>query len=1061
MESRTGKFELSLVKTCKAFGNRLRSRGTIERSIQQQPPVQERRLRRASLERRKPGMTSRRKWPFELPEAFDSQPREIAHRWVARGWGHHGRLGMASAHMLRDVAGGDPPARAPADAFESLIHFGPFTLSPTARVLMESGQPVRLGSRALEILLYLIENAGNFVTNAEIFQRVWPRNVVVEGNLRVHIASLRRAIGDGREGRRYIVNVPSRGYSFIGEITRKHAAVAAPLPLDLRSMQPTPGGYLPTPLSRVIGQESAIQILSQQIAKRRMVTLVGTGGIGKTTIATATLTRRDLASRWSSVHFVDLASHSDAALVPAVLASALGLGSMVGDALSSLIAYLHDKNLLLLLDNCEHLIDPVAALIEEILRQAPGVHVLATSREPLGVEGEWVQRLQPLAMPPVGEALTAQQLLQFSAAELFVERCMACVDQFSLQDSDAAAVGAICRRLDGIPLAIELAAARVGSLGLKAVADALADRIALLNKGRRTASARHRSLRATLDWSFELLSEIERRLLLRLSVFAGAFTLDAAAAVVVSQDLPYDQAVDAITELVAKSLLTVDAGAEELSFRLLETTRAYAGEHLAAKGEEYVRLRHLHAQYILAALERSEEAWRSTPPAEFIAAFGRHIDDTRVALNWCFDEDADAALGIALVVKAAPLFFQLSFTDEHRQYVERAMARRAELAVAIDARLDFELNVVSGHAIFNARGLHPDRDRAFARALELAQQIGDPHLMAIARSTQWMAAYQASDPKLMLVHARQFAALTSDSTDVALQLHRDRILAPTLHLLGDQRAAAACCERGLADPALIRVPFLAGVRIDRRVAMGAIHARVLWLLGLPEQAERAIQQAIDAAERAHEPVALASALASSACPLAIWAGRIELARERLHRLLRLTAERALTVWRGYGLAFDGYVRWLEDGASGVPPPPPPSVELVPQLAQLMATFHPHYVTSRLIEIGEAGLAGWCRCELLRVQGERLREADPEASERLLASALDLALQDGTLSWALRAAVSLACVRSKLGRQREAVQVLETTLALVSEGLDTRDVMAARAACLEIKALLDDAAGDAR
>ena len=1001
-------------------------------------------------------MISRRKWPFEFPDALDPSPREAAHRWAARGTGHHGRIGPASAQLLRDIAGGEPPARAPAEAAENLIQFGPFSLAPTARVLMESGQPVRLGSRALEILLLLIENCGNFVSNAQIVERVWPRNVVVEGNLRVHIASLRRAIGDGQEGRRYIVNVPNRGYSFVGAVTRRQAVVppaaAASRP---RGPQPVPGGHLPVPLSRVIGQEAAIQALTQHIGRSRLVTLVGPGGIGKTTIALATVSRLDIASRWSSVHFVDLASHADASLVPAVLASALGLGSVVGDAISSLVAFLHDKHPLLLFDNCEHLVEPVAALVEEILRQAPGVHVLATSREPLGAQGESVQRLQPLAMPPVGEALTAQQLLRFSAAELFVERCTASFDQFSLRDADTAHIGAICRRLDGLPLAIELAAARVGSLGLKAVADAIADRIALLNKGRRTATARHRSLRATLDWSFDLLAEAEQRLLLRLSVFAGAFTLDAAQAVVVSEDLSADQAVDGITELVAKSLLTVDGGAEELSFRLLETTRAYAREQLAARDQEHARLRRLHAGYFLTVLERSEEAWRSTAPADFISAFGRHVDDIRVALNWCFDVGQDA-LAIALVVKAAPLFFQLSFTDEHRQYVERAMAHRARSAAALDPRLDFELNVVSGHAIFNAQGLHPDRDRAFTKALELAKQLGDPQSMAIAHSTLWMAAYQSSDPELMLVHAQKFAELTADTTDVALQLHRDRILAPTFHLRGDQRAAAACCERGLADPALIRVPFLAGVRIDRRVAMGAIHARVLWLQGFADRAEHAIRQATDAAARAHEPVALASALASSACPLAIWAGRLDLARERLDRLLRLTAERALTVWRGYGLAFDAHVRWLEDGARGLPPAP--AGELVPQLSQLMGTFHPHYVTARLIEAGEAGLAGWCRCELLRVQGERLRDADPQGAERLLARALALALHEGTLAWALRAAVSLAAARRRRGASREALQVLETTLARVPEGQDTRDVVAARAARDEALAALGRAAG---
>jgi len=963
---------------------------------------------------------------------------------------------------LQRRAGGDIPALATTSATgagpspEDLIHFGPFSLSPTTHILQDAGRPVRLGSRALEILLLLVENAGRFVSNAEIVQRVWPRNVVVEGNLRVHIAGLRKALGDGQEGRRYIVNAPNRGYSFVGEVSTRSVELAVVQAPAGRAPRPAARASIPTPLVRVIGQEDAIQTLGGRIASRRLVTLVGAGGIGKTTVAlaaVAAVTSGEMHSRWSSIHFVDLASHTDPSLVPAALASALGLGSVVGDASGSLIAFLHDKSALIVLDNCEHLVAPLAVLIESILRAAPGVHVLATSREPLRAEGEWIQRLQPLAVPPAGAKLSAQELMQFSAVELFVDRCAALVDQFSLHDSDAAAVGVICRRLDGIPLAIELAAARVGSFGLKGVAEAIDDRFALLNKGRRTALPRHQTLRATLDWSFGLLSQTERRLLARLSAFAGAFTLDAVTAVAVSDDLPSDQAVDAVSELISKSLLTADPSGEEFSFRLLDTTRAYAAEHLTALGEESARLlRRRHAQYFLSLLERSEIAWRSMPVPEFISAFGRCIDDIRAALNWAFGAEGDGALGVALVAKAAPLFFQMSFTDEHRQYIERALACSAAPDSAIDPRLEFELSAVAGIIIFNAHGLHPSRDRVFVKAAELADRIGDSQLMAMARSAQWMGAYQTSNPQLMLVHAQQYAALTSGTTDLACALHQDRIFAPTWHLLGKQREALACCERGLADPTVIRVPFLMGVRIDRRVSMGCIHARVLWLLGLAEQAERAVLRAIEAAEREQEPVALTTALAFSACPLAIWAGRVELARERLDRLLRLTAERALTVWRDYGLAFEAHIAWHEAGAPGHPPPLPPSVAALPQLSQLMATFHPDYVTDRVFEVGEAGMAGWCRPELLRVRAERLRESDPEGSERLLARSLELALHDETLPWALRTATSLARLWTGQHRADDAVRLLEKVLALANEGFDSTDVLAARAACLEATAL---------
>lgn len=958
------------------------------------------------------------------------------------------------------VGAADTPAQATASGrgatdTSDLIHFGPFSLSPTTHILQDAGRPVRLGSRALEILLLLVENAGRFVSNAEIVQRVWPRNVVVDGNLRVHIAGLRKALGDGQEGRRYIVNAPNRGYSFVGEVSTRSVELAVVQAPPERAPRPAAGAWIPTPLIRVIGQEDAIRTLGRRIASQRLVTLVGAGGIGKTTVALAAVaaaTNGEMHSRWSSIHFVDLASHTNPSLVPAALALALGLGSVVGDTSGSLIAFLHDKRALIVVDNCEHLVAPLAVLIESILRAAPGVHVLATSREPLRAEGEWIQRLQPLAVPPAGARLSAPELMRFSAVELFVDRCAALVDQFSLHDADAAAVGVICRRLDGIPLAIELAAARVGSFGLRGVAEAIDDRFALLNKGRRTALPRHQTLRATLDWSFELLSETERRLLVRLSAFAGAFTLDAVTAVAVSDDLPSDQAVDAVSELISKSLLNSDPRGEELSFRLLDTTRAYAAQHLTALGEESARLHRRHAQYFLSLLERAEIAWRSMPVPEFISTFGRCIDDIRAALNWAFCAEGDGALGVALVAKAAPLFFQMSFTDEHRQYIERALAYSAAPDSEIDPRLEFELSAVAGIIIFNAHGLHPSRDRVFVKAAELADRIGDARLMAMASSAQWMGAYQTSNPQRMLVHAQQYAALTSGTTDLAYALHRDRILAPTWHLLGKQREALACCERGIADPAVIRVPFLMGVRIDRRVSMGCIHARVLWLLGRAEQAERAVLRAIEAAEREQEPVALTTALAFSACPLAIWAGRIDLARERLDRLLRLTAERALTVWRDYGLAFEAHIAWQQSGAPGHPPPLAPSVAALPQLSQLMATFHPDYVTDRVVEVGEAGMAGWCRAELLRVRAERLRESDPEGSERLLGRALELALHDETLPWALRAATSLARLWTGQHKADDAVRLLEKILALANEGLDARDVVAARAACLEAMAL---------
>jgi predicted ATPase/DNA-binding winged helix-turn-helix (wHTH) protein len=921
-----------------------------------------------------------------------------------------------------------------------VICFGPFSLHRATRVLLEHGQPVRLGNRALDILLVLVERAGEFVSNDEISRHVWPRTVVVEANLRVHIVGLRKALGDGRDGRRFIVNVPNRGYSFVAPL---HAAASHVDASTAASPAPLAGIRPPAPLGRIVGQDAAIRVLFDQLLQRRLVTVVGPGGIGKTTVALAAVadaTNDAAPARWTTAHFVDLGSLSEGDKVPASLASALGLGALMGEALQRLLAFLHDKKLLIVFDSCEHLVSSVAPLVEGILRGAPGVRVLATSREPLGAEGEWVHRLQPLALPPANSRPSASEVLRYGAVELFVERCSGALDPRVMTDAEANIAVDLCRRLDGIPLAIELAAARMGALGLRGVAAGLDSRLMLSSKGRRTAVPRQQTLRATLDWSFDLLTPTEQRVLSRLSLFAGAFTLDAATELAGDDTVDADAVEEAVSELVAKSLIVSDVTGDEAIFRLLDMTRAYGLDRLAPHPQELAGLRRRHAQACLALLMRAEAAWTWMPTRDFVAKFRSSIDDIRAALNWALAPDGDGRLGVELTVRATPLFFQLSSTDEHRQYIEKALTVAAS---GIDRRQELELAVISAHAIFSALGLHPDRDRAFARASALAEQIGDQRLLALTRATQWMSAYQESNPKAMLEYAQQYVALTAESADPALTLHRDRMMALTLHLLGDQEGSRACCERSLSIHTVIRAPYLVGTRIDRRVVVGCTYARVLWLLGQPDQAEEAIQQALDRAAEEGEPIGLVNALALGASPLALWEGRAELARERVDRLLRHAAERALTAWRIYGLAYRPYIQWLESGASGVPPrlEMPPTTPL--QLSVLMATLHPSYLTQTVIDHGNAGLAGWCQAELLRARGEQLQSTDPETAELLFQSALDQAMQDGTVPWALRAATSLARLWLRQGKTRAATSTLDRVLPLVPEGSTMREAMTAR------------------
>jgi len=919
------------------------------------------------------------------------------------------------------------------------IRFGQFRLHPARRVLVEDDRAVHLGNRALDILLLLVERAGEFVTNDEIFARVWPRTVVVEQNLRVHIAALRKALGDGRDGARYIVNVPNRGYQFTPEVRREVGRLAVPSeePLSVK-------GALPAPLHRIIGRELVIESLSEQVQRRRLVTIVGAGGIGKTTVAVSVASRfkvRASGSPWNSIHFVDLAPLADPQLVPNVLAASLSL--VVGeDPISNLIAYLHDKSALIVLDTCEHLVTAVAATVEEVLRRAPRVHILATSREPLRAEGEWIQRLLALDLPGGASHATLKEAMEFGAVELFVERASASLSGFEFNDADIPHVVEICRRLDGIPLAIELAAARVDSLGVKGVAAALLDSIALLSKGRRTALPRQQTLEATLDWSYRLLSPTEQAVLARLSMFAGSFSLEAATEIAASNDPTASSVLDAVADLVSKSLIAADVTGEDARFRLPDTMRAYAAAKLA-QSPDASPMRRRHAEHCLSFLKAGEREWTTMPATAWVKRYGYRVDDVRAALNWCFSPAGDIHLGVAMTAKAAPLLFQASFASEELILTRRALDALAVLDLP-DLQSEFDLNVVYGLLLVHTQGLQPESEQALARALEIARETGDCNQLALAVSSNWLGAYFRDEPALMQELAAKFSELTQSSTDPAIQLLHGRMQSATLHFSGDQKAARICSESGLAKKTHWRSPFLGGAMLDRRVAIGNVLTRTLWLLGLPLQANRVALETMDVAVREGESVALAAALCFAACPLAIWSGWKQVARQRLVLALRHTAEHSLLGWRRFALAYEALLDWSNAGAVGSLALPEAVVRTgwPPHLGELLATMNPLCAMEATLERGDSGKAGWCEAELLRLRGERALAADPAQAEAFFLRSLQIATKAETLAWEMRASVSIGRLWGRTGRPREAYEQLESVLTRVQEGFSTPDFRSA-------------------
>lgn len=449
--------------------------------------------------------------------------------------------------------------------------FDGYTLDPQRRSLLKGTAEVALGSRALELLIALVENAGGVLTRAQLVSRVWPTTVVEDSSLRVHVAALRRAIEGDRPEPRRIVNLPGRGYSFVGPVSRQLREHAAPaLAAARQAAMP-----LPPRLPALLGREHPLAAIESLLRRHRIITIAGPGGIGKTSVAQHLLARQSKAFDGHAFR-VDLSRAGPDAAVAQVVADALG--QPVPDFLRGFGA----SPLLLVLDTCEHVVEDTAAFVEDLAARAPHVHLVCTSREPLHVSGERVVRLEALANAP-DTATTLAQALGFAAVALFVERARAASDTVVFDDGDVPQLRTLCDLLDGVPLALELAAARIDTLGLQGLVERPDDLLDVLTRGRRTAAARHGTLRAAVDWSHALLNDEERRVFCMLSLFDGSFSLTRAAGVA-GAARGATAVEEVVLALVDKSLLwtcpQANRSDDGTSFRMPGLLRCYGRQRL-------------------------------------------------------------------------------------------------------------------------------------------------------------------------------------------------------------------------------------------------------------------------------------------------------------------------------------------------------------------------------------------------------------------------------------------------------------------------------------------------
>src|SRR5580692_3551771 len=567
------------------------------------------------------------------------------------------------------------------------------------RELRSSGIPVPLGGRAFEVVTVLVQSASEFVPKDHMMDRVWPGATVGEGTIHVHISAVRKALGSDRA---MLKTVSGRGYRLLGNWTpqQRETTTARAYSSPIRTSEAQPANNFPPLINRLVGRAAAAQFVRDLVSAYRVVTLTGPGGIGKTALAIKAV-RYLLRDFEDGGWIVELASLSDPGLVLSTVAGALGLKLAGEISAESVARAVGGRHLVLVLDNCEHVIDAVANLAETFTRLCPRTTIVATSREVLRIDGESVYRVPPLEVPALGQA-APDYIMQYSAVELFVARTKALNAGFSPTAEDLASIAAICRRLDGIPLAIEFAAARAAVLSVEGVAAGLRDRFALLNLGRRTALPRQGTLRATLDWSHELLPETERRLLRRLAVFPAGFTIDAAAAVMTDTGFDASAVLDGIANLAAKSWVALDKSGAGARWNLLETIRAYAFEKLVESGEsDDAQRRHAAVFRDLFALQARDA--RSSLSDENLARHVREIDNVRAALDWSFSPAGDPAIGVDLTAAYAPVWRHLSQMSECTERCERALlSLEPHVTANMSLRMELQINLAS--AVFITMG---------------------------------------------------------------------------------------------------------------------------------------------------------------------------------------------------------------------------------------------------------------------------------------------------------------------------------------------------------------------